>query len=329
MIHFTLALVFAAAATLVFLWALIPILRANLLDLPNQRSSHCQPTPRGGGVVIVIVASVASSLALSVSHGSTSGPSALVGASLFCLPLALVGFLDDYFNLPASFRFGVQLFTAFLVTMACPLLGKSLSLLPLFIFAVIAVTGLINFINFMDGLDGLVSGCMAVAITAAAIQLSAPWPIWSLVGALIGFLFWNWNPAKVFMGDVGSTYLGAMYGFLVLQASSWSHAFSLLLVATPLLADSCTCLLRRLLSSQPVFKPHRLHLYQRMFQAGWSHASVSTLYIAATALLAIALLWGGLAWVITLASLQLLVGIFLDQLVAVPFAVESSSSSQV
>jgi len=183
----------------------------------------------------------------------------------------------------------------------------------------------INFTNFMDGLDGLVAGCMVVTIAALSQALAAPWPLWALVGSLLGFLLWNWSPANVFMGDVGSTFLGAVFAGLVLQASSWPQALGLLLVATPLLGDACLCLPRRLLAGQRVFQAHRLHLFQRLHQAGWPHARVSVTYIAATAVLAVALLVGGWPWVLGLAVVELLVGVWLDQRVAVPFAVASQS----
>jgi Fuc2NAc and GlcNAc transferase len=109
----------------------------------------------------------------------------------------------------------------------------------------------------------------------------------------------------------------------VLQSSTWSEALALLLVATPLLGDACLCVPRRLMAGQRVFQAHRLHLFQRLHQAGWPHARVSSLYTAATALLAIALLWGGLPWVISLAAVELLIGFWLDQQVAVPFALAS------
>jgi len=315
----------ACACSWILIASLIPWLKLSLLDHPNKRSSHHQPTPRGGGVVFVLVASVASVLAWLVSSSSSSVPLPLLAAPLLALPLGLVGFLDDRHNLPASWRYGVQLATALVVILVSPLLTLSVGWLPLVTFLVIAVTAVINFTNFMDGLDGLVAGCIAVAMTAAAIQLSAPWPIWALVGALLGFLLWNWSPAKVFMGDVGSTFLGGVFAALVLQASSWSGALALLLVATPLLGDACLCVLRRLMARQQVFQAHRLHLFQRLHQAGWPHSRVSSLYIAATAVLAIALLWGGLPWVISLAAVELLIGIWLDQKVAVPFAVASRS----
>ncbi|WP_241537283.1 hypothetical protein [Synechococcus lacustris] len=129
----------------------------------------------------------------------------------------------------------------------------------------------------------------------------------------------------LFMGDVGSTFLGAVFAGVVLQQTSFSAALALLLVATPLLADACLCVPRRLFAGQRIFQAHRLHLFQRLHQAGWCHAHVSSLYIAATAVLAIALLWGGLPWLITVATFELVLGIWLDQRVAVPFALASRS----
>ena len=187
----------------------------------------------------------------------------------------------------------------------------------------IAGTAVINFINFTNGLDGLVAGCMLVLFAVAALTgMPALWP---LVGALFGFLLWNWSPAKVFMGDVGSTFLGAVFAGVVLQQASFTAALALLLVATPLLADACICVLRRLLAGQRIFQAHRLHLFQRLHQAGWSHARVASCYIAATAVLAIALLVGGWLWVLGLAGVVLIIGLWLDQRVAVAFAVASKS----
>ena len=276
-------------------------------------------------MAFVMVSSVASVLALIISASSAVFHLPLVLSPLLALPLALVGLLDDRHNLPASWRYSVQLATAFVVIQLCPLVSSTNIFIPMFALLLIAVTSVINFTNFMDGIDGLVAGCMAVAMTAAAIQLAAPGPIWALVGALLGFLFWNWSPAKVFMGDVGSTFLGAVFAVLVLQASTWPEALGLLLVATPLLGDACFCVLRRLLSGQRVFQAHRLHLFQRLHQAGWPHSRVSITYIAATAVLAVAMLAGGWPWVFCLAVVELLLGVWLDQRVAVPFAVASKN----
>ena len=127
------------------------------------------------------------------------------------------------------------------------------------------------------------------------------------------------------MGDVGSTFLGAVFAGLVLQASSWLQALEFLLVATPLLGDACLCVPRRFLAGQPVFQAHRLHLFQRLHQAGWSHARVSLAYISATAFLALSMLLGGLPWVFAVSVLFLSIGVWLDQRVAVPFAMASKN----
>jgi len=299
----------AAAFSWLSLWLLIPLLSRRLLDQPNARSSHRLPTPRGGGVAFVLVGSIA------VAWLGSLLP-------LLCLPLALVGFLDDRHNLPAGLRYGVQLATALLFLLISPLPAIADGLLP-WLLLLIAATAIINFTNFMDGLDGLVAGCMAVVFVVASLNgMPALWP---LVGALLGFLLWNWSPAKVFMGDVGSTFLGAVFAGVVLQQASFQAALGLLLVGTPLLADACLCVPRRMLAGQLVFQAHRLHLFQRLHQAGWPHARVSSLYIGATAVLALALLWGGLPWLIPLAAFELLLGIWIDQRVEVPFAIASRS----
>lgn len=311
-----------------FLRALIPRLKRRLLDHPNARSSHRQPTPRGGGISFVAVSLISSSVALLSSLGL-----AVAALPLLAAPFAVVGLLDDRYDLPASWRYGIQLLTASVTLTISPLAqpvvlsaaSGSWLLLAALGLLLIAVTAVINFINFMDGLDGLVAGCMVVAIAALATDLAAPWSLWGLVGSLLGFLIWNWSPAKVFMGDVGSTFLGAVFAGLVLQAPSWTAAFGYILLATPLLADACLCVLRRLLAGQCVFQAHRLHLFQRLHQAGWSHARVSLTYISASAALALAILLGSLPWVCSLAAAELFLGFWLDQRVAVPFVVASNS----
>ena len=320
-----LSIVFSTVANWFFLRALLPLLRRRLLDQPNTRSSHLKPIPSGAGISFVLFSSVASVVGYLFNPSYSQASMPLLALPLLSLPLAFVGFLDDRFNLPAFWRYIVHFFTALALVYVSPQLALSVASLPLLFLLLIAVTAVINFINFMDGLDGLVAGSMAVAVSAIAIHLSAPWSIWFLVGSLLGFLIWNWSPAKVIMGDVGSTFLGAVFAGLVLQASSWTAAFAYLLVATPLLGDACLCVPRRLLAGQRVFQAHRLHLFQRLHQAGWSHARVTLTYIAATAFLAVAMFAGGWPWVFTLAFAELLLGFWLDQRVAVSFAVASKS----
>lgn len=319
---------FAFVLAFLSLFCLIPFFQSFLPDLPNARSSHIHPTPRGGGIVFVVVSSVFSGFLL------FTGPFVPVASlPLLAAPLAVVGLLDDLYNLSASLRFGFQLLTASLMVGVSPLVqqfalhfsSSTCFLLSAVVLLMITITAVINFTNFMDGLDGLVAGCMSVTIAAISISLAAPWSLWTLVGSLLAFLCWNWSPAKVFMGDVGSTFLGAVLAGLILQASSWLDAFVYLLLATPLLSDSCCCVFRRLMSGQRVFQAHRLHLFQRLQQAGWPHYRVSLVYILATGLLAFGMLAGGGSCVFPLAFAELLVGVWLDKRVAVPFAVASQS----
>ncbi|KMM17381.1 glycosyl transferase [Synechococcus sp. GFB01] len=297
----------AALPAALLSWAatglMLPWLRRSLLDHPNARSAHLQPTPRGGGLGFVLVSSAW----------------ALPRVPLLCLPLAIVGFLDDRVNLPASWRYSAQLLTAMalLASAALPLPSGWLRL-PLLLVLLVAITAVINFVNFTDGLDGLVAGCGAVLFAVAGLSLDLSWA-WVLAGSLVGFLVWNWSPAKVFMGDVGSTYIGAAFAGAALQAPSALQALGLLLVGFPLLGDACSCVLRRLAAGHPVFQAHRLHLFQRLHQAGWAHRRVALLYIGATTLLGAGLLLGGFTTLLGLIALEALVGLALDRWVAVPW----------
>ena len=303
---------------------LIPLLRIRTLDIPNDRSSHITPTPSGGGTVFVFLYLLASIIHLYfLEYDSSSLFTQCLLFPVLALPLAIVGFIDDRFSLPSYCRFIVQICTSLLIIYHSQLSAQAAPLV--FFFLVISVVGIINFTNFMDGLDGLVAGCMTVAISAAAIELSPPSTVYVLLGSLLGFLSFNWSPAKIFMGDVGSTFLGAFFSHLVLLSSSWTQAFSILLLSTPLLSDAVICIFRRLRAGQPIFKAHSLHLFQRLYQAGLSHSMVSFIYILASLLLAIALVFGDISHLLICVLIELLAGYFLDKYVAVPFALSSDS----
>ncbi len=314
----------AALATRLLLHWLIPVLRRRLPDAPNARSAHQRVTPRGGGIAFVLIAAVASMV-----WGPAVGGVAWL--PLLALPLAVVGLADDRFNLPASARFAVQLATAFGVLQVSP--APAVWPLPVLLLPVLVVSiaAVINFTNFMDGLDGLVAGCLVVMLSAAVVALSGSadsstrlLPIVALIGALVGFLLCNWSPAQVFMGDVGSTFLGVVFAGLVLQLPSPPEALGLLLVGFPLLGDAFLCVVARSMAGQPLAQAHRLHLYQRLQRAGWSHARVAILYIGATACLALAYGHAGLPGVISVSLVVLAMGCWLDRFVAVPFSVVSS-----
>ena len=296
------ATVVSALLTWLFLWVLIPWLRRRLLDQPNARSSHHVPTPRGGGVVFVLVGSL---LSLALGAGTSSW------IPLICCPLALVGLLDDRFNLPAAWRYAAQVATAgVLVSMAA--VPLPIWALPL---VLVAITAVINFTNFMDGLDGLVALCGVVLMASVGL--------WPVAGALLGFLAWNWSPAKVFMGDVGSTWIGAVFAGMVLQQTGPWEAMSQLLVGFPLLGDALICVLRRMRAGQPVFQAHRLHLFQRLQRGGWPHAKVSLVYGSATVVLALARPFGGVAALTPLIGAEMLMALWMERNQAVSFKDEA------
>jgi len=298
------ATVVSALLSWLLLWMLIPWLRRRLLDQPNARSSHRIPTPRGGGVVFVLVGSL---LSLALGAGTSSW------IPLICCPLALVGLLDDRFDLPAGWRYAAQVGTAgVLVAMAA--VPLPIWALPL---VLVAITAVINFTNFMDGLDGLVALC--------GIVLMASVGLWPVAGALLGFLAWNWSPAKVFMGDVGSTWIGAVFAGMVLQQPDPWEAISLLLVGFPLLGDALICVLRRLRAGQPVFQAHRLHLFQRLQRGGWPHAKVTFLYGGSTMLLALARPFGGAATLMPLIGAEMLMALWMERNQAVSFQDEAKT----
>jgi Fuc2NAc and GlcNAc transferase len=209
----------------------------------------------------------------------------ILGIWLVLTPLAAIGFLDDRYNLPAGVRYFVQLTAASLAVAYFGVfpqpwltnLGWGGNLLAIFL-TVIGFTAFINFYNFMDGLDGLVAGVTTVQLGFLALYLHQPsW--WLLVAALLGFLWWNWSPAKIFMGDVGSTVLGACVAIALLSTSDVTQAWSALAVTFPLIGDAIYTLIRRLLRRENILKSHCSHLYQRLKQSGCSHSQVAMIYI--------------------------------------------------
>jgi Fuc2NAc and GlcNAc transferase len=287
-------------------------LKHHLLDIPNARSSHKQPTPRGGGLGFIIAFAVCLIAAHAMSgtdHGTIS-PKIWIAL----LPLILISLIDDWKTLSATVRYPVQLFVSMLIvwqTGAFPQPWLTQFGLPGVIFAtvltIVGITALINFYNFMDGLDGLVAGVSLVQVSFCAIVLHQP-ILWVLAGALLGFLVWNWSPAKIFMGDAGSTVLGAVMAIALLQdaATIPANAWANLAITLPLVGDAIYTLTRRALRQENIFQAHRSHLYQRLNQAGWNHASVASLYIATTLLVAVSLAtWGGFG-----ACLSLLAAVF-------------------
>ena len=179
------------------------------------------------------------------------------------------------------------------------------------------ITAIINLVNFMDGLDGLVGGCMVLCFLNLSITNDIN--LFLIVGSLFGFLIWNWHPAKIFMGDVGSTFLAASVIGFILENNEHTRVFNGLIILFPIFADSISCLLFRFFSNQNIFKPHKLHLYQRLHQKGMSHGSVSFIYILLSLIIFLTLSFLNEIYLFLVLLLQITFGLFLNKYFAAPF----------
>ena len=285
------ALAFVLGALLPF--AVRPILhRNNMVDVPNERSSHTAPTYRGMGLATAaatFVAFVAATLFGWTYRSAESLQLAVTIAAAILCALAL-GWLEDIRGVSIVRRAGLQLVIGVLVSVSfATVQGTNILLL---ILGAIFIAGYINVANFMDGINGisgahgLVAG-LAYALTGWIVNL--PWLALAgvaVAGAFAAFLPWNVHPGKnVFLGDAGSYVLGAALGTLAVGA--WFADVPFLLAFAPLmtyLADAGTTLFRRFMAGEQWYKPHRTHTYQRLTDVGFSHLG-STAVVTGTTIL--------------------------------------------
>lgn len=277
-----------------------------ILDHPNERSSHSVPTPRGGGgaiVILVLLTALISLKQIDLNHGLIYMTGAMI--------IAWLGWRDDVQSLSPRVRFTVQGIVAaisiwglgYFKSVTIPLFGELGLGVAGLVITFLWIIGLTNAYNFMDGIDGIAGG-VALAGGLGWMMLASnartPFAFWialAIAASSLGFLGHNWSPAKIFMGDVGSTFLG--YTFAVLPLLSSDKSGDALMLGTLLMwtfiMDAGITFIRRALKRENVFAPHRTHLFQRLVVGGYSHAAVSTLYIFLTllaGLLSYAWSWG-------------------------------------
>lgn len=262
-------------------------LRSHLLDVPNARSSHVQPTPRGGGVAIVVsfLLATGASVAAGVLPGGLGA--ALIGAGSL---VAVLGYVDDRRSLSAGFRLTGHMVAAAWVV-ACvgpigpvPLFGVQVDI-PWLSVALcwLFIVWMINLFNFMDGIDGLASAeAVAVALGGSFlwwwVQPTGAWSLGVLfAAAAAGFLLWNFPPARIFMGDAGSGFIGLCLATLALWSARGQPAlfWSWLVMLGGFMVDSTTTLLRRYRRGERVHEPHRNHAYQYAARLVGAHRPVT------------------------------------------------------
>lgn len=269
-----------------------------ITDYPTDRSSHNVPTPRGGGVGFVAMVTISTfTYMFLMGVGNYIELLILITASAI---VAILGWFDDKNDLSKRVRFSIQLLSALLVLIFIHnfdelylLFGTEISL-GYFggLLGLIWITGNTNIYNFMDGIDGIASvQALAAAFGWAVFALFWNEPtlmafnvfIFCAIGA---FLIFNWAPAKIFMGDVGSVYLGFIFGAMPFFAAYLVEPLSIGmsiwiggLLLWPFLFDGAFTIFRRLYRKENIFEAHRSHLYQQMNIAGWSHPAISITYL--------------------------------------------------
>ena len=284
-------------------------LRRALLDAPNQRSSHTEPTPRGGGIAIVVVVLLAATLLWLFARIDGGLALALIPGGLV---VALIGWLDDHRSTSPLLRFCVQVAAAgwavynlgFVAEIDLGGYQLHMSLVAGWVVTVVALVWMINLYNFMDGTDGIAAGQAICAGLGAALlvlmkgQAALAVLLLTIAGSSLGFLRWNWPRARIFMGDVGSGFLGYAFGVMIL-ASLQAGAVSLVIWSLLLgifICDSTFTLVRRLLGGERVFSAHRSHAYQRLVQLGWTHRKVLFAFLGMNVLVLWPLIITAMKW---------------------------------
>jgi len=255
-------------------WALLPFLRRHALDMPNARSSHTTPVPRGGGIAMIAAALIGLWL--------TAVPFAILAASVL---LAVVSLIDDLRKLPVSIRLAAQCVAVALAMSTLParIFPATIPLGAEWVIVALAWIWFINLTNFMDGIDGI--SAMETIMVGAGIGLLHVLHPWALppslaveagvmVASAYGFYLFNRSPAKLFMGDVGSIPLGFLMGYLLLCLAGYGYPLPALILPAYYLSDATWTLIKRLLRGDKVWQAHSEHAYQQAVRSHLTHAQV-------------------------------------------------------
>jgi Fuc2NAc and GlcNAc transferase len=263
--------------------------RVSRLDIPNERSSHATPTPRGGGIAIVFVV-LTTIIGLWLTN--TMAPRDALSIGTGCLIVAVVGYLDDRGRFTsARWRLLGHVIAAIIILIGLhglptlPVLGRTIDLGATgWIFGILYLVWLLNLFNFMDGIDAITGvETFTVALCGSYLMwdIAPTSQLWfaplALTGATLGFLILNWPPAKIFIGDVGSGFIGIMIGALSIQAAHTASqlGWSWVILMGVFIVDATVTLIRRALGHERLFLAHRSHAYQHVAIRIGRHAPVS------------------------------------------------------
>jgi Fuc2NAc and GlcNAc transferase len=269
-------------------WVRRIALHNGIIDRPNARSSHSMPVPRGGGLAIVVLTSLG--IAAAAITGAVDHPLA-VALVAGGIPIAWIGFKDDRQPVPVAARLSIHATSAICVMyvlggLPAIQVGHRLVDLGLVgdVLGVIAIVWAVNLFNFMDGIDGIAaSEAIFIALGGGALcalgaaPMSVPVAGAALAATCAGFLLWNWPPARIFMGDVGSGYLGYVIAVLALAAAREQPVaiFAWLILGAVFFIDATVTLVRRLIRGERAYEAHCSHAYQILARRWGSHRSVT------------------------------------------------------
>lgn len=304
--HFLFALVITVISALVTQYLSRHL---SSMDVPNERSAHTKATPRGGGIAILVAFLTGILLIQFVGDSAPIRAGYFLGFLAAALVIGAMSLYDDFHPVSAVVKLLGQV-TAVVCVMAAGMLIDTVRL-PLageFQIGFIAypvtffwLLGLANAYNFMDGLDGLAASTAVIAAAFFAyisfsqgssfIYLASL----TIAAASLGFMLFNWQPAKIFMGDVGSVFLGFTFAAMAVIAAQYDHSHTSFFVLPMLLLhfifDSTFTFVRRLYAGENVFQGHRTHIYQLLNRMGYSHRRVASIYALAAVTQGVAAVW--------------------------------------
>lgn len=280
-----------------------------VIDRPNQRSSHVRPLPRSGGVSIVLTFLLGMVFIITQGDITLISKQYMWGFVISAMLIAIISLIDDIYNKSAQFKLVTHIIAVTIVLasgividhLALPGLGYISLGLSGYVISFLWILGLTNAVNFMDGIDGLVAGCTVIAslfFMAISFYQGSSFvyvTCYTLLAGALGFLFLNFYPARIFLGDVGSAFIGFTFATLAIIAARYDASHTSFLVM-PLLMfniiyDSVFTLIRRAIKGENILQAHRDHLYQLLVRCDFNHREVSLIHYCMAFLQGLGAMW--------------------------------------
>jgi len=299
--YITLSILFSFILSIILTWAIKNYAMAiGMVDTPNKRTLHEGDIPTGGGLSIALIMLIALGIMMLTAVEGARHANILV---IVIILLSTLGWMDDRYGVAPLVKFIIQIGIAIFMigsvgaVRSLDIGGVPISLEGYFaeIFTIVWIVWLVNSYNFMDGIDGLAASQSAITSCTLGIWFNMYGDVlvslfcYVIMAASLGFLVWNWSPARIFMGDVGSVALGGVFATLFLMGNVEHNIpfSSFVILLAIFLADTTITLVRRLVCGKAVWQAHKEHYYQRAITAGVGHGQVTIAIILGSVLMAV------------------------------------------